>query len=88
MELSKTIDSYAVFYCRCDEFLTKLSRLSTEDYEDGKDKELRRLLCYYADLLMIHAEELKRLGLDVDMYEAFEKYAEMWRQNPDLAEVA
>lgn len=88
MKLAQTIDSYALFYSRCIEFQSELTALSTTDYVDEKDKKPRQLLCYYADLLMIHADELKELGIAVELHESFEHYAKLWRENPTLSEVA
>ena len=77
MKLSKTIEGYTIFYCRCCELSSELANLSTRDYVDGKDDPVRRRLCYYAELVFEKGKELNDLGIDVDMHETFRAYAEM-----------
>ena len=85
MTLAKTIESYTIWYMRCTELSKELSSLSTKEYLAGDDVPVRHRLSYYAELLEIKGKELNDLGIDVDLHETFTTYAQMWKENADLA---
>lgn len=85
MTLGQMIESYTVWYMRCTELLAELTSLANKEYLSGDDVPIRHRLCYYAELLELKGKELKALGIEVTMHESFIQYADMWKENSNLA---
>jgi len=80
MTLANMIEAYTVWYLRCSELSSEIAELTTEDYSKSEHVPLKNRLCYYTDLLCLQADELTKLGIDVDLHETFKDRADKWRK--------